>query len=100
MEEEIVEIEEIIEEINYSISTNEYRRKLIRKISVVLFSALLIFVSRTFDRYAAFDIIMSSPIFRVFIYAIIALAIGLISYIKLSKDTISLENNINPIAVK
>jgi len=92
MEEEIVEIKEIIEEINYSFSTNEYRKKLIRKISVILFSALLIFVSRLFDRYAAFDIIMSSLIFRIFIYVISALAIGLIVYLKLSKNTIDSES--------
>ena len=91
MEDELLEKEEIIEEINYAISTNKYRKKLIRKISIVLFCALIIFISRLFDKYAAFDVIMSSMLFQMFIYSIVILAIGMMIYIQSSKDTIAEE---------
>jgi len=91
MEDELLETEEIIEEINYAISTNKYRRKLIRKISIVLFCALIIFISRLFDKYAAFDVIMSSMLFQVFIYSIVFVAIVMMIYIQSSKNTVTEE---------
>ena len=54
--------EEVIEEIDYRISTNEYRRKLIRKVSIVFGSTIIIFITR-FLKYSPFDIIVSSRLF-------------------------------------
>ena len=91
MEKEIIETKEIIEEINYTISTIEYRRKLMIKISIIFFCSLLILISRLFNKYSAFDIVMSSLLFQVLIIAIVFTSIMVIIYFQYSKNNVNEE---------
>ena len=83
-------ITEIVEEINYSVSTNKYRNKLIKKISIVFASAFLIFLTRFF-KHAPFDIILASSLFVFLLIASLIMGIGIMIYLNVSKDKIDNE---------
>lgn len=83
--------EEIVEEINYAVSTNIYRRKLINKILVVFVSTILIFITRFF-KHADFDIIMASSLFVFLLGVSVAMGIGILLYMNISKDKIDTMN--------
>lgn len=99
MSDEILEIEEEqeddLEEINNTIITYEYRRKLIKKISIVFGCIILILITRIFDKYVAFDIVMASKFFLVLLAVATFLAIGIALYLFISRNDISSEETRN-----
>jgi signal peptidase I len=85
---ENLEIENEIEETDYSISTLKYRKKLIRKLSVVFICLALIALTRLSDKYFPFDVVMASPIFLVMLIFVIIFSLGNIIYLWKTKDRI------------
>ena len=84
------EISEIVEEINYTVSTNKYRKKLITKISIVFVSILLIFITRFF-KHAPFDIIVASSLFVFLLGVSIVMGIGILLYMYSSINALDTE---------
>ncbi len=84
------EISEIVEEINYTVSTNKYRKKLIKKISIVFVSVLLIFITRFF-KHAPFDIIVASSLFVFLLGVSIVMGIGILLYMYSSINALDTE---------
>jgi len=83
--------EKDIEEIDYSFSTNDYRKKLISKISIVFISSIIIFITRFF-KYAPFDIVLSSTIFTFLLSVSVFFGIIILIYIYLTKGTVNTES--------
>ncbi len=84
------DLEKIIEEIDYTDSTNIYRKKLIKKISIVFGSALIIALTR-FSKYAPFDIIVSSTLFLVLLLASVIFGVVILSYLGSTKALVNTE---------
>ena len=78
--------EEIIEEINYAVITQKYKNKLIKKLSIVFVSVFLIFLTTLFDKYAAFDIVLSSRLFGILLTVSLLCAVGIIIFMVANKD--------------
>ena len=89
---ENLEIEEEIEEVDYTDSTNIYRRKLINKLSIIFACLILIIITRVFDKYLPFDIIMTSIIFLSLLAIIIVLALGSTIYVFKSRNTLETQS--------
>ncbi|MCK5761690.1 MAG: signal peptidase I [Candidatus Izimaplasma sp.] len=81
---------EIVEKIDYTVLTKIYRKKLMKRISIVFVSVVLIFMSRFF-KYAAFDILIASPSFKFLLGLSIAMGFGILIYINASKNKIKTE---------
>lgn len=85
MSNEIIDLEETveknIEEIDYKALKHKYNNKLIKKLSIVFVSITLIFMTTLFDKYAAFDIVLSSQMFKILLSISVIFAIGISIYI-------------------
>ncbi len=90
--EEVIEesLEEIIEEIDYADITQTYRNKLIKKISIVFVSSIIIFITRLF-KHADFDIIVASSLFMFLLIASVLFGVGIIIYMYSSKEILENE---------
>jgi len=80
------EIENEIEEIDYSISTLKYRKKLIRKISIIFICLALLSLTRLSGKYLPFDVAMASPLFLRLLAIVTVFALGNIVYLWMTKD--------------
>ena len=85
---ENLETENVIEEIDYSISTLKYRKKLIRKISIVFICLALLSLTRLSGKYLPFDVAMASPIFVILLFIVTIFSLGNILYLWKTKDRI------------
>ena len=85
---EIEEKNEEIEEVNFDKSTIQYRKRLIKKLSIIFVCVIFIIITRIFDRYIQFDIIMTSYIFLFLLGSSILLGLGIISYLIISRNDI------------
>ena len=92
--EEISEIQDEFEEtsavIDYTESTNKYKKKLIRKTSVVFLSTVIILITR-FLKYAPFDIIISSTLFLGLLLVSVLLGIAILIYLVSTKNLVETE---------
>ncbi len=92
--EEISEIQDDLEEtsavIDYTESTNKYKKKLIRKTSVVFLSTVIILITR-FLKYAPFDIIISSTLFLGLLLVSVLLGIAILIYLVSTKNLVETE---------
>ncbi len=92
--EKISEIQDDLEEtsavIDYTESTNKYKKKLIRKTSVVFLSTVIILITR-FLKYAPFDIIISSTLFLVLLLVSVLLGIAILIYLVSTKNLVETE---------
>lgn len=82
-----LEIENEIKEVDYTDSTNIYRRKLIIKLSIIFASLIIIFISRIFDKYLPFDIIAGSVVFLILLSIVVLVTIGSTIFVILSEYT-------------
>ena len=85
---ENLETENEIEEIDYSISTLKYRKKLIRKISIVFICLALLSLTRLSGKYLPFDVAMTSPIFLILLLIVTVFSLGNMLYLWKTKDRI------------
>lgn len=92
MIDEELEIEEKNEEVNFNKSTILYRNRLIKKLSIIFVCVILIIITRIFNRYIQFDIIMTSYIFLLLLLSSILLGLGIIGYLIISRNDISKES--------
>jgi len=92
--EKISEIQDDLEEtsavIDYTESTNKYKKKLIRKTSVVFLSTVIILITR-FLKYAPFDIIISSTLFLGLLLVSVLLGIAILIYLVSTKNLVETE---------
>ncbi len=92
--EEISEIQDELEEtrevIDYTEATNKYKKKLIRKTSIVFLSAVIIVITR-FLKYAPFDIIISSTLFLGLLLASVLMGVAILIYLASTKSLVETE---------
>jgi len=84
------EDEDNLNQTDYTDVTTIYRKKLIRKISIVLGSSVLIFITRFF-KHAPFDIIVASPLFIFLLGVSVMIGVGILLYMHSSKNALALE---------
>lgn len=83
----VEEDEEMILQSDYTDSTIIYRKKLIKKISIVFGSTIIIFVTRFF-KHAPFDIVIASSLFVFLLGVSVMIGLGILLYIHTSANII------------